>query len=87
MRGEKEQNRDGETEGRMVWVVGSSNVSRCKEAVLRTVRYDDRVQVLAMPGQCFGKVIEETKEKMWEQMRERNLVVVHAGLNHQQIPC
>ena len=80
-REEGTKNRDGGTEGRMVWVVGSSNVSRCKEAVLRTVRYDDRVQVLAMPGQCFGEVIEETKDKMWEHMRERNLVVVHAGLN------
>lgn len=70
-----------ETERRMVWVLGSSNVSRCKDAVLKTVSYDERVQVDDMPGRSFSEVMDRAKDSVWGNMRGKNLVAVHAGVN------
>ena len=80
-RGEGTAEGEDEAERRMVWVVGSSNVTRCKAAVIKGVGYDQRVQVVAMPGKCFSEVMEEAKDRMWANMKGRNLVVVHAGVN------
>lgn len=71
----------GEGEGkRRVVFVGDSNMRKVEPAIAERVGADERVQVSALPGKPIREVIAKAKERMWDTMEERHLVVIMGGV-------
>lgn len=45
------------------------------------VRYNERVQVEHMPGRSFSEVMDRAKHRIWDNMKRKKLVVIHARVN------